>query len=117
MAINGFDQLAASVGGANRSGGVCANGIPRNLLTPFDEFGTDVVTPTTLPFAIVAVGTEAGAASILVNRVSPRRRKTSLNIINFDQEVIAQQATLQGMDLQGTGHIYVSVDARLRSPR
>ena len=46
----------AGTGGANRSGGLTANGIPRNLLTVTVADGSTVVVPMISPTSIVTVG-------------------------------------------------------------
>lgn len=52
----GRDHSSGFLGGVKRSGGA-PNGIPRNLLTPVEEEGKEVVVPITAPESIVAVGT------------------------------------------------------------
>lgn len=56
VAFRGCLNRRAGSGGENRSGGDCANGIPRNWCTDPNEVGSEVVLPTTTPVSIVAVG-------------------------------------------------------------
>ena len=46
----------AGTGGAKRSGGLTAKGIPRNLLTVTLADGSTVVVPMTSPTSIITVG-------------------------------------------------------------
>ena len=54
--LRGAVNLGTGTGGENRSGGLTANWIPRNLLTVTDEDGKIVAMPMTAPESIVAVG-------------------------------------------------------------
>jgi hypothetical protein len=59
---NGSFHGLGGAGGLNRSGGDCANGMPRNWLTAAVAVGTDTTVPTMTPASIVAVGFHANAA-------------------------------------------------------
>lgn len=62
----GVVQLAGGSGGANRRGGLCANGMPRYVLDSpgFDgSLGTGEACPTMMPDAIVTVGAAARSSN------------------------------------------------------
>jgi hypothetical protein len=56
LATTGSENFWAGTGGAKRSGGLTAKGIPRNLLTVTLADGSTVVVPMTSPTSIVTVG-------------------------------------------------------------
>ena len=56
----GFDHCGTGTGGEKRSGGLNANGMPRNLLTVTVEEGRFVTVPITVPESMVAVGSGGG---------------------------------------------------------
>ena len=55
-AIIGCEEPGNGSGGENLSGGVIANGTPRNLFVVAVAYGTEVVVPTTGPEDNVTVG-------------------------------------------------------------
>ena len=59
VAVSGSDHGLGSSGGEKRSGGDCAKGTPKNLLTGAVAVGSKVVVPMSTPDANVTVGFEA----------------------------------------------------------